>query len=298
MSKKTDNRPKKQDKISDPLVQKFYEWADARGVSKKNEPLVFIAFLLSKEGPLPGRAKAEFFSRPLPSAWRRGGWTQYNASWKEIQNCCVAWSKSMSAQLQCNPDKIDYDYAAMQTLSSDILYAAAILDSQVFKKDDVLKWNCCEWCWRIAINSKRCSIHCDAAASETRKNQRLKRIAAKNNADISKILNSIYCKMPKININKPLSLKDQLVNLPLTTKYLLNKNVDLSDNVAIIDALDEACSDEEKQKREELHKQLANDYRARVLLAKCEFWHEIGAGSRKPGSGGSRPGAGRPRAKK
>lgn len=288
MSQNCDNQLKWKDKIIDPLVRKFYEWTDRRDVSKKNDALVFITFLRSEESPLPAVVREEFFSEPLgPGTWAE--WNQYSATWSAIQACCVKWSKSMTHQLQCCPYEIDYDYAAMQTLSSDILYAAPFIESQVFKKEEILDWNCCELCWRIAINSKRCLIHKNAASSATRKNQRLKRLTP----HASQLLNSIYSKLPMINFHEPLDLKKQLVNLPLTTQYLINKGVDLSDNREIIDALDEACSGEEKQKRLILHEQLTKDYRSRILLAKCEFWHQIGVEKRKPGSGGFRPGAGR-----
>lgn len=288
MSQNCDNQLKWKDKIIDPLVRKFYEWTDRRDVSKKNDALVFITFLRSEESPLPAVVRKEFFSEPLgPGTWAE--WNQYSATWSAIQACCVKWSKSMTHQLQCCPHEIDYDYAAMQTLSSDILYAAPVIESQVFKKEEIPDWNCCELCWRIAINSKRCLIHTNAASSATRKNQRLKRLTP----HASQLLNSIYSKLPIINIHEPLDLKKQLVNLQLTTQYLINKGVDLSDNREIIDALDEACSGEEKQKRSTLHDQLTKDYRSRILLVKCEFWHQIGVEKRKPGSGGFRPGAGR-----
>jgi hypothetical protein len=288
MSQKNDNLLKRKHKISDPLVKKFYEWADRRDVSKKNEPLVFITFLRGEESPLPAVVQEEFFSEPPgPGTWAE--WNQYSATWSAIQDCCVKWSKSMTHQLQCCPNEIDYDYAAMQTLSSDILYAAPIIESQVFKKAEELEWNCCEWCWRIAINSNRCLIHADAASSATRKNQRLKRLTPHT----SQLLNSIYYKLPMININEPLNLEKHLANLKLTTQYLINKGIDMSDNRAIIDALDDVCSSEERQKRSKLHEQLTKDYRSRILLAKCEFWHQIGVGQRKSGSGGFRPGAGR-----
>lgn len=288
MSRKNDNQLKRKDKISDPLVKKFYEWTDRRDVSKKNEALVFITFLRGEESPLPAIVQEKFFSVPQgPGTW--GEWNQYSATWSAIQDCCVKWSRSMTHQLQCCPHEIDYDYAAMQTLSSDILYAAPIIGSQIFKKEELLEWNCCEWCWRIAINSKRCLVHIDAASSATRKNQRLKRLTP----HASQLLNFIYSRLPIININEPLNFEKQLANLPLTTQYLANKGVALSENRAIIDALDEVYSVEEEQKRQELHEQLAVDYRSRILLAKCEFWHQIGVGQRKLGSGGFRPGAGR-----
>ena len=294
MSQKCDNQLKWKDKIVDPLVEKFYEWADRRDVSKKNDSLVFITFLRSEESPLPAGVREEFFSVP-PGQGTWAEWNQYSSSWSAIQNCCVNWSKSMTHQLQCCPNEINYDYAAMQTISSDILYAASIIESQIFKKTEELEWNCCEWCWRIAINSKRCLIHANASSSATRKNQRLKRLTP----NVSQILNHIYSKLPLMCLNEPLSLEHQLANLPLTTQYLINKGVDISDNRAVIDALDDVCSSEAQQQRSILHEQLTKDYRSRILLARCEFWHQLGVETRKPGSGGYRPGAGRkPKAQK
>lgn len=288
MNKRSNNNLKKQDKIIDPLVKNFYDWADSRDISKKNEPLVFITFLLSEESPLPANVRKEFFSMPpIPSAWSE--WNQYSANWDLIQSCCERWRRSMYMQCEFCPDEIDYDYTAMQTLFSDIFYAVSIIKSQIFKKEELLNWNCCEWCWRISINSKRCLLHRDSASSETRKNQRLKRLTP----NVSQILNHIYSKLPSMDLNDPLSLEHQLANLPLTTQYLINKGVDISNNRAVIDALDDVCSSEEEQKRAKLHEQLTKDYRSRILLAKCEFWHQLGVETRKPGSGGYRPGAGR-----
>lgn len=285
MGKKHDNAPKNIDKISDPLVKKFYTWAGNLAARKVNQPLVFINFLRSDESPVPLQARG-FFSAPLQETQ----WNSYSASWGEIQNCCKEWQRSMSWQLQSCPEKIDYDYSSLQALASDIMHTASVIESQVFKKNELLDWNCCEWCWRIAINSKRCPVHADAASDETRKNQRLKRIAMSAEPSISNILCNIYSKMPKINISEPIILKNQIVNLPFVTKYLTDKGVDLDNNRAIIDALDDAGNEED---RGLLHELLFNDYKSRILLAKFEFWHEIGAGRRKTGSGGARAGAGR-----
>lgn len=258
-------------------------------------PSVFINFLQSKESPLPAAVVLNFFSRPVSIYDRPWGfdapptvtpetlwpWNNTNSTWTAVQSCCSAWSESMSWQLRNDQGKISYEYNNMQELASDILHAVGKLSCK-YKKQLILNWDICTCCWRVAIQGKRCPVHEFSDSKEVKRSNRIKKYATENGVIISNLLNSIY---KKINNN----IQKSLENLPLTKQYLLNLNIDLSNNRLVIDALDE-CGNE--QQRLDLHEAMSKDpIKARGLLAKCEFWLELE--SKRPGWGGRRKGAGR-----
>jgi hypothetical protein len=187
----------------------------------------------------------------------------------------------MSWRALNEPSKIVYDYAVMQNISANIIYAAGKLSSK-YKKQIILDWNICTCCWRIALNSKRCHLHEFSNSKEVKKSQRIKQNADFSGVITSDLLSNIYSKI------KSNDIKEFLDDLPLTKKYLLSLNIDLSNNRKIIDALDEYG---DEQQRFDLHDAMSKDtFKARGIFAKCEFWLQLEA---KRGSwGGRRPGAG------